>query len=30
MQRFTVRINEDESFTLLKLEVRGDLECDPI
>jgi len=30
MQRFTIRINEDASSTLLKFEVRGDLACDPI
>ena len=30
MQRFTIRINEDQSTTLLKFEVRGDPSCDPI
>jgi hypothetical protein len=30
MQRFTIRINEDASATLLKFEVRGDPACDPI
>jgi len=29
-QRFTIRINEDESATLLKFEVRGDVACDPL
>ena len=29
-QRFTIRINEDQSTTLLKFEVRGDPACDPI